>query len=1337
MKRYNIGLDIGTTSVGWAVVEEDNQKIMRKGNKALWGVRLFEEATPASDRRGFRSTRRRYDRRRNRIKLLQEEFKEEIEKIDNNFFKKLQESKYNAQDLKNKSIKLTDEEKKLIKKYNDRYKTIYHLRNRLINDPTKEDIRLVYLAIHHLIKYRGNFLYEKSSFNANDLNLEQKLKSVLMSLQENVRELEIPDNYEELIDLKGVAELLLNPSKNDIKVGIKEYLINISNKSFAIELGKLLVGNKFSINKLFSIEDTNTKININFNGNDFDDKYIELEALLGNKLEILEELKELYDAVFLKRLFKGNNNTSISKLMIEKYNQHKVDLHLLKKMFGNNRDLYNKLFRTKNELCIYEKYMTNKISNEDFIKALQKLFEKLFNSNEKIKQEYLNKYEIDMKERMNNGYFLPRITDTENGKYPYQLNKIELIKILENQGKYYPFLLNKTDDGIYKIIKILEFKIPYYIGPLVSEHKSEFAWMERKIANVRITPYNFDEVVDKERTAEKFIKRMISHCTYFLNEYALPNNSIFYSRFKVLNELKQIRVNDQLLTNDQQQTIIKELFEKTNGSITNNKFIDYLRMQRDFDMYDEITISGYSADNKFANNLQSYYDFFNDEGIFKNTEYTEDDADQIIEWITIFDDKDILEHKVKKSYPKLSDKQVKLILSKNYSGWGRLSRKLLSTKYYENKETGIYKSIIDLMNETSENFMQIINNNKYKFQQMIKEHNNVKRNNKFSYDIVESLVTSPSTKKGIYQALKLVEELINYIGYEPSNFVIEMARSEEEKKRKDDRKKYLTELYKNQSNEIENYNMLKKELDKNEVNSQKLFLYFIQEGKCLYSGKPLNIEDLDLYEIDHIIPRTLIKDDSIDNKALVYRECNQEKAASYVLPRQYRNHQNRAWWNRLKKIGLMSRKKFYNLIRDKYTDEDIQGFINRQLVETRQITKHVANILNNYYKNTKVIYLKANLIHNYRERYELFKFRDINDFHHAHDAYLTAVLGEYKEKYMKKDINFDMIKELNNRLRDLNQYEKLKYGYVINSLDDVASDIINDISKNLIDNKTGEILFDAHEFNLKVKNALYRNDILISRKAEIRSGKFFKQTIHKKGEGNIPIKRNMPISLYGGYSDEEMSYLCLVNYKGKKKIIGIPSQKVTKFDNNNQLKLQFIREHLKLKENDELEILKDKIPFETEVIYKNQPIYIKGYSINGNGCEISNAYQLKISKANMNKWGKALQFILNNKKEYEVEAIKFSDEMIDYLLSLKDKYPLFAKEILKIKQNLKYNELPITEKKKIIVELFKLFHCNSSNANLLSYGLGDRIGRLSGKNITEGIIISKSISGVKEVNYEF
>ena len=147
-KEYNIGLDIGTTSVGWSVVETDNQKVMRKGNKALWGVRLFEEATTAESRRMQRSTRRRYDRRRERIKLLQEEFSEEINKVDENFFQKLKESKYVENDKINKKIVLTKEEKQELKDYQNKYKTIYHLRDELINiAATDNAIILIYPSI--------------------------------------------------------------------------------------------------------------------------------------------------------------------------------------------------------------------------------------------------------------------------------------------------------------------------------------------------------------------------------------------------------------------------------------------------------------------------------------------------------------------------------------------------------------------------------------------------------------------------------------------------------------------------------------------------------------------------------------------------------------------------------------------------------------------------------------------------------------------------------------------------------------------------------------------------------------------------------------------------------------------------------------------------------------------------------------------------------------------------------------------------------------------------------------------------------------------------------------
>ena len=152
---------------------------------------------------------------------------------------------------------------------------------------------------------------------------------------------------------------------------------------------------------------------------------------------------------------------------------------------------------------------------------------------------------------------------------------------------------------------------------------------------------------------------------------------------------------------------------------------------------------------------------------------------------------------------------------------------------------------------------------------------------------------------------------------------------------------------------------------------------------------------------------------------------------------------------------------------------------------------------------------------------------------------------------------------------------------------------------------------------------------------------------------------------------------------------------------------------------------------------EKKKVYIKGYSNSNKNCELSNANQLKLSKDLMKRWNKAFAYIINNKKQYEEDAQKYSDDIRIYLLSLENNYSLFTTSILKIKERLNNYNLTLEDNKKIIVELLKLFHCNSVNANLSLYKMGDRIGRLSGNNITTGKIINKSITGIKESIYEF
>ena len=59
--------------MGWAVTTPDYH-VVKKAGKALWGVRLFESAKTAKERRVFRTGRRRIERRNRRIDFLQELF---------------------------------------------------------------------------------------------------------------------------------------------------------------------------------------------------------------------------------------------------------------------------------------------------------------------------------------------------------------------------------------------------------------------------------------------------------------------------------------------------------------------------------------------------------------------------------------------------------------------------------------------------------------------------------------------------------------------------------------------------------------------------------------------------------------------------------------------------------------------------------------------------------------------------------------------------------------------------------------------------------------------------------------------------------------------------------------------------------------------------------------------------------------------------------------------------------------------------------------------------------------------------------------------------------------
>ena len=180
MKNYFIGLDMGTDSIGWAVTDLEYNLLKDHGTD-YWGSYLFDSAQTAVERRGFRAARRRTKRMHHRLMLLQELFKEEIAKVDPLFFIRLNNSNLLEED-KEYSVSsrnyLFDEKMFNDKEFFRKYPTIFHLRKTCLQGDIT-DIRLLYLAIHHIIKNRGHFLFEGQNFSVGDIeNVKENFRHI-------------------------------------------------------------------------------------------------------------------------------------------------------------------------------------------------------------------------------------------------------------------------------------------------------------------------------------------------------------------------------------------------------------------------------------------------------------------------------------------------------------------------------------------------------------------------------------------------------------------------------------------------------------------------------------------------------------------------------------------------------------------------------------------------------------------------------------------------------------------------------------------------------------------------------------------------------------------------------------------------------------------------------------------------------------------------------------------------------------------------------------------------------------------------------------------------------
>lgn len=1330
-QEYYLGLDLGTASTGWAITDPEYH-VLRKHGKALWGVRLFESASTAEERRMFRTGRRRLDRRNWRIQILQEIFAEEICKIDPGFFLRMKESKYYPEDKRDINGNCPELPYVLFvdndftdKDYHKKFPTIYHLRKMLMNTEDTPDIRLVYLAIHHMLKHRGHFLL------SGDISEIKEFGTTFSKLLENIKNEELNWNLELRAEEYAIVESILKDNMLNRSTKKTRLIKALKAKSTCEKaVLNLLAGGTVKLSDIFGLEELNEteRPKISFADNGYDDYIGEVENELGEQFYIIETAKAVYDWAVLVEIL--GEHTSISEAKVATYEKHKSDLRFLKKIVRKylTKEEYKDIFvSTSDKLKNYSAYIgmtkingkkvdlqSKRCNKEEFYDFIKKGVLK--------KIEGQPEYEY-LKEEIERETFLPKQVNKDNGVIPYQIHLYELKKILGNLRDKIDFIKENED----KLVQLFEFRIPYYVGPLnkIDDGKEEkFTWAVRK-CNEKIYPWNFDDVIDIEASAEKFIRRMTNKCTYLIGEDVLPKDSLLYSKYMVLNELNNLKLDGEKLSVELKQQLYTDVFCKYR-KVTVKKVKNYLKCEGIISGNVEIT----GIDGDFKASLTAYHDF---KEILTGTELAKKDKENIIMNIVLFgDDKKLLKKRMNRLYPQITPNQLKKICALSYKGWGRFSKKFLEEIVVPAPETGEAWNIITALWESKNNLMQLLSN-EFQFMEEVETYNMGKQAKTLSYETVENMYVSPSVKRQIWQTLKIVKELEKVMKESPKRIFIEMAREKQESKRTESRKKQLMDLYKACKNEEKDWVKelgAKKEQD---LRSDKLYLYYTQKGRCMYSEEVIELEDLPdntKCNIDHIYPQSKTMDDSLKNRVLVKTKYNETKLDKYPVNENIRR-KRKVFWKSLLDGGFISKEKYERLVRNtELSPEELAGFIERQIVETRQSTKAVAEILKQVFPESEIVYVKAGTISRFRKDFELLKVREVNDLHHAKDAYLNIVVGNsYYVKFTKNAALY--VKENPGRTFNLKKMFISKW----------------DIERN------GEVAWKAGGKGtiVTVKQTMNKNNILVTRQVHEAKGGLFDQQIMKKGKGQIAIKesdeRLASIEKYGGYNKAAGAYFMLVESKDKKdKTIRtmefIPLYLKNKIESEESIALNYLEKDRGLKEP---KILVKKIKIDTLFDVDGFKMWLSGRT--GDQLLFKGANQLLLSNEHAAIMKKILKFV-NRQKENKNLLLVDNDEITEEMLI--QIYDMFYEKIKNTVYNVRLSaqEKTLSDKKKnflnlkkeekcvVLSEILHLFQCQSTSANLKMIGGPGKAGILvMNNNISKCnkiSIINQSPTGVFE-----
>lgn len=283
------------------------------------------------------------------------------------------------------------------------------------------------------------------------------------------------------------------------------------------------------------------------------------------------------------------------------------------------------------------------------------------------------------------------------------------------------------------------------------------------------------------------------------------------------------------------------------------------------------------------------------------------------------------------------------------------------------------------------------------------QKSSITKKNKLSLFDIEP-INNPVVRRAVSQTIRVINAVVREYGA-PEVVRVELAR---EMGKPYDVRTQMTKKQEANAKRNEELRQQIKKIKGAEPTGQdivKFKLFQDQNGVCLYSGQNLDITRLfeaGYVDVDHIIPYSISFDDSYTNKVLVRSPENRQKGN--WIPADYFKSDPARWqrFETLVNTQVHNWKKKRNLLTQVLSEEQKNGFKQRNLVDTQYIARVMYNLINDhlqfaetgkYDKKRRTQAVNGAITAHVRKRLGIQKIREDGDLHHAADAAVVACVS--------------------------------------------------------------------------------------------------------------------------------------------------------------------------------------------------------------------------------------------------------------------------------------------------------------------------------------------------------